>query len=98
MAAAMSDLVVYGKPDCVDFLRSKALLDRLGVPFDWHDVIADPADAETAQAISGGASTPVIVFPDGSFQVEPTDAELAGKLGLSSAVITDQDGEACAAG
>lgn len=92
----MNDLVVYGKPDCVDFLRSKALLDRLGVPFDWHDVVADPAEAAAATAISGGVATPVIVFPDGSCQVEPTDAELAGKLGLSAPA--DQDGEARAAG
>ncbi|MDF1478300.1 glutaredoxin domain-containing protein [Leifsonia sp. H3M29-4] len=78
----MDSLIVYGKPDCTDFLRSKALLDSLEVPFQWHDIVASAEDAERAAAISGGSRSPVIVFADGSFQVEPTDDELAVKLGF----------------
>lgn len=87
-------LTVYGKPDCADFLRSKALLDSLGVPFDWRDVTADEGYAERARELSGGTSTPVMVFDDGTVQVEPTDAALAMKLGFPPPAEAD-DGEAC---
>jgi glutaredoxin len=90
----MEPLIVYGKPDCVDFLRSKALLDDLEVPFEWRDIIASPEDAARATAISGGTSSPIIVFADGSFQVEPSDAELAVKLGFPAPEAA-ADGEIC---
>jgi glutaredoxin len=78
----VSALTIYGKPDCVDFLRTRALLDRLEIPFEFHDIMGDRSAASTAERISGGSSSPVIVFGDGSFQVEPTDAELAARLGF----------------
>jgi DNA mismatch repair protein MutS len=40
--------------------------------------IVDAADR--AQAISGRTSIPVVVFPDGTHQVEPSDAALRAKL------------------
>ena len=78
----MSSLIVYGKPDCTDFLRSKTFLDESGISFEFHDIISDAAAAAAAQRISGGSSSPVIVFEDGYFQVEPSDSELATRLGL----------------
>ena len=89
----MNPLTIYAKPDCVDFLRSKALLESFEVPFEFHDIIGDAVAAATAERISGGSSSPVIVFDDGSFQVEPTDAELAFKLGFEPPVSADT--EAC---
>lgn len=90
----METLIVYGKPECVDFLRSKALLDRLGVAFEWHDILASTEDADRAREISGGASSPVIVFADGTHQVEPSDVDLAVKLGFP-APESNGDTEAC---
>ncbi len=90
----METVTVYGKPECVDALRSRALLDCLGVEFDWHDILASEADAARAQEISGGLSSPVIVFRDGTHQVEPTDAELAVKLGFPDPGA-DSTAEAC---
>lgn len=75
-------LVVYGKPDCVDTLRSRRLLDRNGVPFEFRDILKDPAVASEAQRVSGEARIPVVVFADGSFVIEPSDSELADRLGL----------------
>jgi glutaredoxin len=83
MSPAAESVVVYGKPECVDFRRSSALLGALGVGFEFHDILSDPEAARRAVEISGTTSSPVIVFADGSFQVEPSDDALAQKLGLA---------------
>jgi hypothetical protein len=44
------------------------------------DVEASAEAASRALEISGRTSIPVIAFPDGEFQVEPSDAELKTKL------------------
>lgn len=96
-AGATAGLVVYGKPDCVDALRSRRLLDRHAVPYEFRDILNDPDRVAEAQRISGGARTPVLVFADGSFVVEPSDSELADRLGLppSAALADDEDAEDC---
>lgn len=79
----MSDstgLTVYGADWCRDCRRSKALLDQEGVAYRWVDVEASKEAADEAQAISGRQSIPVVVFPDGSFLVEPTDDALRARL------------------
>ncbi len=91
----METLEIFGKPDCVDFNRSKALLDGFEVPFTFHDILTDPDAAAEALRISGGPSSPVIVFPDGSFQVEPSNADLAAKLGREAPVQLDENGDVC---
>ncbi len=76
-------LLVYGKPDCADYSRSKALLAALGVDHDFVNVLEDADAASSAAQLSGGVATPVIVFSDGSHVVEPSNEELAAKLGLA---------------
>ena len=73
-------ITMYGADWCRDCRRSKALLDRRGIQYDYIDleVVADGADR--AKAISDRTQIPVVVFPDGTHFTEPTDAELAGKL------------------
>ena len=90
MNSAASDLnpariTMYGAEWCSDCRRSKALLDRRGVDYDYvHlEVVADGADR--AKAISGRTQIPVVVFPDGTHFTEPTDAELAEKLDAEAA-------------
>ena len=83
MTVSSPDLLVYGKPDCVDCERSRALLDALAVPYDFINIREDDAAATRAREISGGVLSPVIVFPDGSHVVEPSNEDLAAKLGLS---------------
>ncbi|AYG03601.1 glutaredoxin family protein [Gryllotalpicola protaetiae] len=73
-------ITMFGASWCGDCRRSKALLDRLDVDYDYVDVEADLDGAARAEAISGRKSIPVIVFPDESHFVEPTDAELEAKL------------------
>jgi len=73
-------LIVYGKPECTDWARSRALLEQHGVDYDFIDIVGSAEAAQKAHDISGGPSSPVIVFPDGSFVVEPSDEELSTAL------------------
>jgi mycoredoxin len=76
----MSTVIVYGADWCGDCRRSKRLLERLGVDYRWIDVEHDPEKAEEARRIGGSRSIPVVVLPDQSVLVEPTDAELEARL------------------
>lgn len=71
---------MYGTEWCSDCRRSKAVLEGLGVAYEFIDIEAVPEAATAAEGISGRKSTPVIVFPDGTFQVEPSDSDLKTKL------------------
>jgi mycoredoxin len=73
-------ILMFGAEWCRDCRRSKALLDREGVGYDYVDLEAVADGADRAYAVSGRTQIPVVVFPDGSHLVEPTDAELAAKL------------------
>jgi glutaredoxin-like protein len=73
-------ITMYGAEWCGDCRRSKKLLDGMGVDYDYIDLEADVAAADTARAISGRTNIPVIVFPDASHVVEPSDAELREKV------------------
>ncbi|MRG59420.1 hypothetical protein GE115_05965 [Agromyces sp. CFH 90414] len=73
-------ITMYGAAWCGDCRRSKALLDRRGVDYDYVDLEVVVEGAERAKAISGRTNIPVVVFPDGTHFTEPTDAELGAKL------------------
>ncbi|TLM99059.1 MAG: FAD-binding protein, partial [Actinobacteria bacterium] len=84
MGVPMEPVVVYGAPWCPDCRRSKAFLVEQRVPFTWIDVDSDEEGLRVVQQIQhGGRTIPTIVFADGSHLIEPTNAELAGKLGLT---------------
>ncbi len=81
----MADLTVYGTSWCRDCKRAKQLLGEQRVPYDFVDVDADEAGLAYVQEVNGGKSIiPVIVFADGSVLVEPSNAELADKLGITA--------------
>lgn len=69
-------VLVYGKPDCADYARARATLTRSGIEYTFIDIVADPAAAADAERLSGDARSPVLLLPDGSVRVEPTDEEL----------------------
>ncbi|WP_286277178.1 glutaredoxin family protein [Naasia aerilata] len=76
-------IVMFGADWCGDCRRSKALLDAEGIEYDYVDTEAVEDAADRARAISGRTNIPVIVFPDGSHLVEPSNAELRAKLALN---------------
>lgn len=71
---------MYGADWCRDCVRSKVLLDAEGVAYEYVDIEAVVDGADRALAISGRTNIPVVVFPDGSHLVEPSDADLRAKL------------------
>jgi len=73
-------VTLYGADWCSDCRRSKGLLDSLNVDYDYVDVELSAEAAEQSRAISGRTNIPVITFPDSSFQVEPSNADLEAKL------------------
>ncbi|HMV30091.1 MAG TPA: glutaredoxin domain-containing protein, partial [Anaerolineales bacterium] len=78
-------ITLYGAYWCPDCRRSKKFLGEQFVPFKWIDIEQDKeAEALVLQKNNGKRIIPTIVFEDGSFLVEPTNAELAKKLGLKT--------------
>ena len=74
---------VYGAAWCPDCRRSKQFLTEMRILFDWFDIDENPAGAEFVREKNQGKQIiPTIVFEDGSFLTEPTNPELAAKLGL----------------
>ena len=79
----MDQITVYGAPWCPDCRRSKAFLMEQRIPFTWVDIDTDAEGLRFVEDLQGGGRTiPTIVFPDGSHLLEPSNAELADKLGL----------------
>jgi mycoredoxin len=76
-----SGIVVYGADWCGDCVRAKRLLDARGVQYEWIDVEVQAGAAQEAiRLASGRKNIPVIVMPDGSVLVEPSDPELEKAL------------------
>lgn len=80
MTLDTSAITMFGAEWCRDCRRTKAQLDELGVDYDYIDLKADPAAAEVAKEISGRTQIPVVVYPDASHHVEPSNADVEAKL------------------
>ena len=77
-------IVMYGTSWCSDCKRAKSFLGEQRVQYDFVDVDADEAGRAVVQSHNDGKDIiPTIVFDDGSVLVEPSNAELAAKLGLA---------------
>ena len=77
-------MTVYGAPWCPDCRRSKQFLGEHRIPYDWVDIDLDEDGRAYVQQVNDGKQIiPTIALEDGSVLVEPTNAELALKLGIS---------------
>lgn len=80
-----SKITIYGAYWCPDCRRAKKFLGEQFVPFKWIDIEQDKeAEQYVLQRNNGKRIIPTIVFEDDSFLVEPSNAELAKKLGLKT--------------
>lgn len=78
-------ITVYGAYWCPDCRRSKQFLGEHQIPYHWVDIEQDPAGEQFVIAQNDGKRIiPTILFEDGSALVEPSNAELAAKLGLKT--------------
>src|SRR5918994_798963 len=79
----MEEILVYGASWCPDCRRAKKFLADQRVPYSWHDIEGEPDGLRIVQERNDGKNIiPTIVFPDGSHLSEPSNEELAQKLGL----------------
>src|SRR5215207_7692143 len=78
-------VTIYGAYWCPDCRRSKKFLGEQFIPYRWVDIEQDKeAETYVLQRNDGKRIIPLILFEDDSFLVEPTNAELAKKLGLKT--------------
>ena len=74
---------IYGTTWCGDCHRSKDFLDKHNIAYVWINIEDDDVAREKAIALNNGIQkVPVIVFPDNSILVEPTNSDLEDKLEL----------------
>lgn len=78
-----ANIVMYGADWCGDCRRSKAYLESRAVPFTYVDLEERPDQMqEVVDRNDGMRSIPVIVFGDGSHLTEPSNQQIAEKLGI----------------
>ena len=80
-----SNIIVYGAHWCPDCRTSKQFLGEHQIPYQWVDIEEDKAAEQLViQKNNGKRIIPTIVFEDGSFLTEPSNSQLAEKLGLKT--------------
>lgn len=83
MASSPPTITGYGASWCADCRRARAFLDHHRVPYTWVDLEEHPEAQEIVERYNDGKRIiPTILLGDGSVLVEPSNAELAAKLGL----------------
>ena len=80
MTSSRSTITMFGADWCRDCVRTKRQLDSLGVTYTYVDLMTDPAAADVAREISGRTNIPVVVYPDSSHHVEPSNDDVESKL------------------
>jgi thioredoxin reductase (NADPH) len=75
---------VYGAPWCPHCRRVKKFLSAHRVRYETVDIDEHPDAIEDLRRIQGGGQTiPMVIYGDGSHAVDPSDQELAGRIGLT---------------
>ena len=77
-------IILYGTTWCGGSRRCRLLLDQFGIPYQWVDIDQDEQAGKLVESLNQGyRSVPTLVWPDGSKLTEPTEKDLAKKLGVS---------------
>ena len=80
-----TNIKLYGTNWCSDCKRAKQFFGEQRVHYDFVDVDADADGMAYVEEVNEGKQIiPVILFEDGSTLVEPSNAQLAEKLGLQT--------------
>jgi glutaredoxin-like protein len=75
-------IMFYGTAWCPDCTRARNFLDKQKVAYVNVDIDENPEARAVVEKLNRGMrSVPTIVFPDGSTLVEPSNTQLAQKLG-----------------
>ena len=77
----MNNIKFYSTEWCGDGVRSKKLLEKLGITYEEIDIdFNKEAYKNVSELQNSKPRIPTIVFDDGSYLVEPTDVELLEKI------------------
>src|SRR5438876_1615855 len=80
-----TNIKLYGTNWCSDCKRSKKFLGEQRVHYDFINIEEDmEGQAFVEKLQNGGLTIPTIIFEDGAALIEPSNAELATKLGLET--------------
>src|SRR5690348_14698067 len=80
-----TNIKLYGTNWCSDCKRSKKFLGEQRIHYEFINIEEDMEGQAFVQRVqNGGLTIPTIVFEDGSLLIEPSNAELAAKLGLDT--------------
>lgn len=78
-----NDITMYTTNWCSDCFRAKWFFDNYGIQYEEVNLETNPDAMETVLRLNQGLrSVPTIVFGDGSVLVEPSNRELAAKVGV----------------
>ena len=87
---AETTIKLYGTNWCSDCKRSKKFLGEQRVAYEYVNIEEDLEGQAYVQRVqNGGMTIPTLLFGDGSLLIEPTNAELAAKLGLETKAQCD---------
>lgn len=76
-------IIMYGTTWCPDCKRAKQFFGENRIPFQWVNIQEDSDAMQYVEQVNNGnRSVPTIIFPDGEILVEPSNAELADKMGM----------------
>ena len=77
----MNNIKFYSTEWCGDCVRSKKLLEKLGITYEEIDIdFNKEAYKKVSELQNRKPRIPTIVFDDGCYLVEPTDVELLEKI------------------
>lgn len=79
------EILIYSTTWCSDCKRAKKFFGEQRIPYINIDIEENPEHVAVVEKINNGMRiVPTIVFPDGSILSEPSNAQLAEKLGLQT--------------
>jgi thioredoxin reductase (NADPH) len=86
VARPTAGITLYGTVWCSDCKRAKKFLGEQRVHYAFVDIDTDEAGLAVVERVNAGRHIiPTLVFADGSTLVEPSNADMARKLGISMA-------------
>jgi glutaredoxin-like protein len=81
-----SKIRIYGANWCGDCRRAKLFMNDYGIEYEWIDTDQSKDAEDIVRTLNHGKRIiPTIIFPDGSILVEPSNIQLATKLGIKLA-------------
>lgn len=85
-----TNIKLYGTDWCSDCKRSKKFLGEQRIHYQYINIEENmDGQAYVRELQKGGLTIPTIVFEDGSVLIEPSNAELAARLGLETKAKCD---------